>query len=506
MAKLYIFGIGGTGARVIKSLTMLLASGVKTNFDIVPILIDPDSAGGDLNRTIKLLRDYQNIHKTVDGYEQNNFFKNKISTLSDIVTEHGGGAKVFDGFRFELDGIQNDRFKDFIDFNSLDANNKNLVKLLFSEKNLDADLGVGFKGNPNIGSIVLNQFTKSEVFQSFADSYEADDRIFIVSSIFGGTGAAGFPLLLKNLRKGKVGGKNYEHLKNSRIGAISVLPYFKVKQNVNSQIDSHGFITKTKAALHYYARNISGNNSINSLYYIGDSAENTYENIEGGTNQKNDAHFIELASALSIVDFAHTEDIYLETKNGIASNPTYKEFGTKDVKQLSFNDLFDGTKNSIINNLTEYFYFNLFLKDKMTWAIDKNYPFVSEDGAKFDANFIQQSFYKNFLSDFNKEFRIWLAEVFRNQISFAPFAINPIANEHNEITDFEINTSNIFTLTRGIPERKNKFNPFAKNNYELFVSELNDASHKLGDAPNPQKRFMGVFSQGTKALVNKKLL
>ena len=261
MAKLYIFGIGGTGARVIKSLTMLLASGVKTNFDIVPILIDPDSAGGDLNRTIKLLRDYQNIHKTVDGYEQNNFFKNKISTLSDIVTEQGGGAKVFDGFRFELDGIQNDRFKDFIDFNSLDANNKNLVKLLFSEKNLDADLGVGFKGNPNIGSIVLNQFTKSEVFQSFADSYEADDRIFIVSSIFGGTGAAGCPLLLKNLRKGKVGGKNYEHLKNSRIGAISVLPYFKVKQNDNSEIDSHGFITKTKAALHYYARNISGNNS-----------------------------------------------------------------------------------------------------------------------------------------------------------------------------------------------------------------------------------------------------
>jgi hypothetical protein len=506
MAKLYVFGIGGTGARVIKSLTMLLASGVKTNFDIVPILIDPDSAGGDLNRTIKLLRDYQNIHKTVGGFEPNNFFKNKISTLSDIVTEKGGGVKVFDGFRFELDGIQNDRFKDFIDYNSLDASNKNLVKLLFSEKNLDSDLGFGFRGNPNIGSVVLNQFTKSEVFQSFADSYEADDRIFIVSSIFGGTGAAGFPLLLKNLRKGKVGGKNYKHLENSRIGAITVLPYFKVKQNDNSEIDSHGFITKTKAALHYYARNISGNSSINSLYYIGDTADNTYENIEGGTNQKNDAHFIELASALSIIDFAHTDDLYLETKDGVALNPTYKEFGTKEVSQLSFNDLFDGTKNTIISNLTEYFYFNLFLKEKMNWAIEKNYPFVSEDGAKFDANFVQQSFYKNFLSDFNKEFRIWLAEIFRNQISFAPFAINPIVNEKNEITDFKISTTNIFTLARDIPERKNRLNLFAKNNYELFVSELNVASHKLGDAPNPQKRFMGVFSQGTKALVNKKLL
>ena len=160
MAKLYIFGIGGTGARVIKSLTMLLASGVKTNFDIVPILIDPDSAGGDLNKTVKLLRDYQTIQSSVEGFDAAHFFKNKISTLSDIVAEQGGGARVFDGFRFELDGVQNDRFKDFIDFNSLDSNNKNLAKLLFSDKNLDADLEVGFKGNPNIGSVVLNQFFK----------------------------------------------------------------------------------------------------------------------------------------------------------------------------------------------------------------------------------------------------------------------------------------------------------------------------------------------------------
>ena len=37
MSKLYIFGIGGTGCRVMKSLTMLLAAGVKCDADtIVP--------------------------------------------------------------------------------------------------------------------------------------------------------------------------------------------------------------------------------------------------------------------------------------------------------------------------------------------------------------------------------------------------------------------------------------------------------------------------------------
>ena len=43
MAKLFIFGIGGTGSRVIKSLTMLLSAGLKAenDFEIVPIIIDP---------------------------------------------------------------------------------------------------------------------------------------------------------------------------------------------------------------------------------------------------------------------------------------------------------------------------------------------------------------------------------------------------------------------------------------------------------------------------------
>ena len=45
MSKIYIFGIGGTGSRVIKSLTMLLASGVQMDSDaIVPIIIDLDVA------------------------------------------------------------------------------------------------------------------------------------------------------------------------------------------------------------------------------------------------------------------------------------------------------------------------------------------------------------------------------------------------------------------------------------------------------------------------------
>lgn len=53
MAKIYVFGIGGTGARVLRSLTMMLASGVQLGQDeIVPIFIDPDESNADLSRTV----------------------------------------------------------------------------------------------------------------------------------------------------------------------------------------------------------------------------------------------------------------------------------------------------------------------------------------------------------------------------------------------------------------------------------------------------------------------
>lgn len=50
--------------------------------------------------------------------------------------------------------------------------------MLFSEANLESDMEVGFKGNPNIGSVVLNQFTDSQDFIDFADAFKPGDRIF----------------------------------------------------------------------------------------------------------------------------------------------------------------------------------------------------------------------------------------------------------------------------------------------------------------------------------------
>src|SRR5436190_19814378 len=91
MAKLFIFGIGGTGSRVIRAFTMLMAAGVQIqNCDqIVPIIIDPDSQNGDMNRTVELLKTYKRIHTNL-GSRPEGFFHTDISTLASAAGRAAG--------------------------------------------------------------------------------------------------------------------------------------------------------------------------------------------------------------------------------------------------------------------------------------------------------------------------------------------------------------------------------------------------------------------------------
>jgi hypothetical protein len=60
-------------------------------------------------------------------------------------------------------------------------------------------LSWGCVGNPSIGAIVLNQMLEGDIYKSL--NISSKDGVFIISSIFGGTGAAGFPLLVNKIRK-----------------------------------------------------------------------------------------------------------------------------------------------------------------------------------------------------------------------------------------------------------------------------------------------------------------
>jgi hypothetical protein len=208
---------------------------------------------------------------------------------------------------------------------------------------------------------------------------------------------------------------------------------------------------------------------------------------------------------MAIVDFANTDENYMRTTQGKAENAVYKEFGIKEnVEQITFKHLTDATLNLIKRNITEYFYFNIFLKEK--FRTELNNPYAAAYSNKIDLNFIDQSFYKT-LSEFNKSFRIWLGELKRNKVSFSPFNIELEVSPNQEIIDIKIPSSSIFSLVNDVNEKKswkNHVPGLAKNNYELFVADLNKAAEKVGNT-STNKRFMGVFSKASRTVVNQKI-
>ena len=208
--RLFIFAIGGTGSRVLKSLTMLCAAGVRPRdpatgapmerFEIVPMIVDPHQSGQDVKRTVELLRDYVKIRKSIytDLDRADGFFAAKISTLKSLMPD--SGAPLPDSFLFNMSAVERMKFSEFIDYNGLDEENQALMQMLFSAGQLDTSMRIGFVGAPNIGSVALNRFKDSEEFHAFGNVIGEGDRIFFISSIFGGTGAAGFPIMVKNMR------------------------------------------------------------------------------------------------------------------------------------------------------------------------------------------------------------------------------------------------------------------------------------------------------------------
>lgn len=408
--KLYIFGIGGTGSRVIKALIMLLASGVKLNneFDtVVPIIIDPDTGNGDLNRTKEILKLYQEIRHNIDAPDD--FFSQEVKTVQNLVTN--SDSINGDGFQFLLNGTAGTKFKDFIHYSNLPPEDQLFIDTLYSQDNLDSDLDVGFRGNPNMGSIVLNQFTSSKDFEKFGQSFNPGDGIFIINSIFGGTGAAGLPLLLKSLRNG-ANIPNSAQIAKAPIGGITYLPYFKLNKGA---IDSDTFLEKAKSAIDYYNRTIISQNQLESLYFLGDvGSTSIYENHAGQQQQKNDAHFLELAGALAIMDFCSN------APNLIHGQTKVKEFGVENNESpLTFNSLNTANSHQIKSYLQKFRFFTEYLNQGLPRAL--NTSRWTKRKTQLTDNYFTSQEYKNEIFNFITHFNSWTQELENNSPSFSPF-------------------------------------------------------------------------------------
>ena len=422
MKRVFVFCIGGTGLRVMKSVTMLLASGVDANgYTIVPVLIDPHMDLEEKRNLQTLLEEYETVHNNTiisDGKRLNpikGFFSTEIADLA------------------KLNGQQNDisepiaekrSFGQYINVGNLKSDdvNKYLVQTLFSQANLDNDLSVGFKGSPNVGTVVLGEMIKgADWFQAFCNACQKGDRIFIISSIFGGTGASGYPLLEKKVRNST----DHPNVKDAIMGAVSVLPYFSLEDpsTTDSDIDSANFLTKTKSALAYYENSVLSD----YLYYIGEQGmKTTYANDEKKQDDK--AHFIELVAATALFDFLAKTDKPDTTQ-------VFSRAIKEDVDSLSITTLGDAYSD-IVKAVAD-----MSLLSRLVHFLPNESQFPLSKNRGFDSAFYED---KSFVSlrNFLVRYANWYQELAENKRGFAPLTIAPVedrsAKLSNWIQDFSL--------------------------------------------------------------------
>lgn len=422
MNRVFVFCIGGTGLRVTKSITMLLAAGMDASgYTIVPILIDPHMDLEERRKLQTLIDDYEAVYSSLtlsEGKRLNpirGFFGTDIASLARISGQQNDISEPF---------AEKRSFGQYLNVGTLNSRDVNwcLVHTMFSQANLDNDLSVGFKGSPNVGTVVLgDMISGADWFQTFCSNCQKGDRVFIISSIFGGTGASGYPLLEKKVRNST----DHPNVREAVMGAVSVLPYYSLDDpsTTDSDIDSSNFLTKTKAALAYYEGSVLSD----YLYYVGEQSMKTmYANDEN--KQEDKAHFIELVAATALFDFLSKTD---KPEKPQALSRAIKD----DVESLSFYSLGDAYKD-VVKAVAD-----MMLLSRLVYLLPNESQFPLSKNRGFNEDFYQGKSYVC-LQKFLERFVQWYKELAENKRGFAPLTIANIENRKvklsNWIQDFTL--------------------------------------------------------------------
>lgn len=494
----FVFAIGGSGARVLRSLTMLLASGchnTAVNNPIIPIVIDYDTTNGDTLRSQEVMELYHELH--TKAYQANDCILNPENRQNEPLKEHffctplkmlremcrpnqAMNLNQNSKYNLHLDAQTqtNITFAQYIGYNSLQQANgdfptKQLLDSLYDTSSeyipgtlsdnpkaeLNMNLHKGFRGCPNLGCIVTQQLENSpEIILSVGSLIQPTDKIVIIGSVFGGTGASGIPMLLDLFAK-------HPNTAAAEKAVVAVMPYFSLTPpDANSSIDSNTFIAKAKAAIGAYEGTI--NNQAQCFYYIGDEAQNAFANHDGDRYQKNDAHYVELVSAMCVMDFiTQTETGGFEcgldkwNQNGLNIEAFFKA----------------ETQDLYIHPMSRFKVFSTFCKNYLFTGKNKSRDIwlngISQNGCKAIGDSSCKVYCAN-LKQFIDDFDTWIGEMADERTHRPLVLYNNTTDYKNVWAHAKLETSSLFgtkaafdddTICKFMTDNYNSLNARAQN-------------------------------------------
>ena len=439
----YAIGIGGTGAKCLEALVHLAAAGMMPDDELYVLFVDPDTANGSLDGAQQTLTRYMRCKDALQ-LGKASLFKNKIvSAEPNVWTPFEDKARQTLNQFFYYDDLSMAK----------DQNRRaaaHLFELLFSKQERGTSLEYGFRGHPSIGSAVMARTVdlgETEPWGTFRQRIANDEqaKVFLIGSIFGGTGASGFPTIAR-LVKNKLGETNAGE--RAVLGGALVLPYFYFlsQDSPELQAKSEAFLMNTQAALKYYYL-WSRTDIYKAVYFFGDDARTQVEPCLGGQQQRNAPHFIELYAALAAIDFFE--------KDFEGDEPTqYFMTARHEENTLQWKDLPDGnhgqTTQSRLGNLARFAFaflsvYHPMLEDirkegkiyRAPWYID----FFERDAIRIGDNYTQTALSN--VEDYCRALLLWFASIQEN---------------HGEKTRIELIKSTAYS-TKGELKSVNSFEP-----------------------------------------------
>ena len=280
------------------------------------MIVDVDAQNGDIAEALTLYGQYQANYETIHRLD----VQNALNALSD----HRRGGGRWEAFRpfytkipLSSEGGSNilARMRGGNHIINLETmtqpagDNFRALRWFYTKRECEQALDDGFFAHPNIGSIFFLRM--GNLFESFTNQICADVRegkevsVSIVGSMFGGTGAAGIPSILRILEDAcRTAGFAEDQRRRLHMNAVLVTPYFKVRapKGSNIHINSDTFFGNTKSALEFYGMRYR--NRFERLYLVGQNdleyVSGSYE--DGGIAQRNKPHIVELIAALGVKD------------------------------------------------------------------------------------------------------------------------------------------------------------------------------------------------------------
>lgn len=353
-ADCYLIGIGGSGSKCVDSYTYMCAAGLGPE-QLWMGIVDQDQPNGNLGKAKKNISNYQNLYKKFRSEGQNNILSKSNLFKTNILSKQNN----LDWAPIDETTIPN--LKELFEYDILNDDLKHLMECLYhSEKDLNLSLKEGFRGRPSIGTAAMIARMKEDApfWQNIFDALDGvsqgkEIRIFLVSSVFGGTGASGFPSIARLIRSIL---KHKGITDNVYIGGSLLLPYFSFpKPEDETDRDesalSDAFLQQSRGALNYYYRLFKDEKVFDELYLTGwDPLIQLNYFDSGGTGQNNPPLMPELYSCLSASEFFTKDKIESEDESSVyyTSRNSENEFNWGDIPTLNNN------KNEVKNLIGQF--------------------------------------------------------------------------------------------------------------------------------------------------------